>query len=595
MDFLKPRILVALCALFTVGVCAGAELVPQGSAWRYLDDGSDQSTAWREADFDDGGWKSGRGQFGYGDGDEVTQLEVSQTTYYFRHTFNLEAVPDLDSVSLDLLYDDGAIIYLNGQEVHRTDLMPEDKNVSYNQTTSRPSRDNATDENVAVPTSLLVKGSNLVAVEVHNQSTKSSDISFDLSLALEKPSGEVEAEVITSASQIRLVWVDDPATTITVAWTHGGASDASVHFGTTDEGLNPDAYPFSESVERTGAYLDGEIVSKFVRLSDLKPDTNYYFVLSDDLGVSPRYYFRTAPDTPQAFSFIAGGDSRNNRTPRQNANRLIAKLRPLFVAFTGDMINRDNAGEWGEWLDDWQLTVSEDGQMYPILPHRGNHEGRGNSTIYDLFDTTPDNYYGLTFGGDLLRYYVLNSEYGESLQADWMREDLDVLGGETAFSHLVAGYHKPMRPHTSRKSEGRAEYDAWAQLFHDYRFDLVFESDSHVMKRTLPIRPSTAEGNDEGFVVDMKNGTVYTGEGCWGAPLRAVDDDKSWTLDSGSFNGFDLLHVYPQKMILYTVLVDLEANSSALPANSEVLSLPEGLPLWEAEGGAQLTISRGVD
>ena len=43
-------------------------------------------------------------------------------------------------------------------------------------------------------------------------------------------------------------------------------------------------------------------------------DTNYYFVLVDDSGVSPRYRFRTAADTPKPLTFIVGGDSCNNRT-----------------------------------------------------------------------------------------------------------------------------------------------------------------------------------------------------------------------------------------------------------------------------------------
>jgi len=34
-------------------------LVPAGSVWRYLDNGSDQGTAWREPGFADAAWKSG--------------------------------------------------------------------------------------------------------------------------------------------------------------------------------------------------------------------------------------------------------------------------------------------------------------------------------------------------------------------------------------------------------------------------------------------------------------------------------------------------------------------------------------------------------
>ena len=34
-------------------------LLDRASAWKYLDDGTDQGTAWKEKDFNDGEWKSG--------------------------------------------------------------------------------------------------------------------------------------------------------------------------------------------------------------------------------------------------------------------------------------------------------------------------------------------------------------------------------------------------------------------------------------------------------------------------------------------------------------------------------------------------------
>ena len=48
------------------------QMVPAGSRWEYLDDGSDQGTAWTALEFDDGSWKSGPGELGYGEHDEAT-------------------------------------------------------------------------------------------------------------------------------------------------------------------------------------------------------------------------------------------------------------------------------------------------------------------------------------------------------------------------------------------------------------------------------------------------------------------------------------------------------------------------------------------
>ncbi|WP_230687570.1 hypothetical protein, partial [Streptococcus pneumoniae] len=47
-------------------------LVPMGSSWRYLDNGSNQGTAWRAGAFNDTAWAAGPAQLGYGDGDEAT-------------------------------------------------------------------------------------------------------------------------------------------------------------------------------------------------------------------------------------------------------------------------------------------------------------------------------------------------------------------------------------------------------------------------------------------------------------------------------------------------------------------------------------------
>jgi hypothetical protein len=147
-----------------------------------------------------------------------------------------------------------------------------------------------------------------------------------------------------------------------------------------------------------------------------------------------------------------------------------------------------------------------------------------------------------------------------------------------------------MRPHNAAKSEGNNEYDAWAQPFYTYSMDLVFEADSHNVKRTWPIRPYAGPGSDEGFIRDDASGTVYSGEGCWGAPLHDADDLKNWTRDAGMFNSFDWVHVYPSYMELYTVKVDNEANVGLLQ-EGDVFSLPAGIDLWQPANGMRVIIN----
>lgn len=389
---------------------------------------------------------------------------------------------------------------------------------------------------------------------------------------------------MAETQRYRVVWVNEPTTEAVVAWEQVAGASATVHYGKKDMGQNAAAYSHSQKVSREQNYHD--MRNCFARLKGLEPDTRYYFVIKDGDSTSRRLYFTTAPKEQKPFAFVAGGDSRNFRKPRQAANQLVAKLQPLFVAFTGDMINIDNSKEWQVWLDDWQLTIREDGRVTPIVPHRGNHESGGNQTIYHLFDTTPDNFYAFSVGGRLFRYYVLNSEMPEGgVQAEWLKKDLEVNAAKVR--HLTAGYHKPMRPHVRAKSEGTGEYDAWAQMFYHFGMDVVFESDSHTIKRTHPLKPDLA--GDEGFSIANgdKNATIYTGEGCWGAPLRRSDDLKSWTLAAKAFNGFDWVIVKPSEIEVRTVMVDQEAS---VGWSKDPLKKPQGLQCWEPESGEVLRV-----
>ena len=244
--------------------------------------------------------------------------------------------------------------------------------------------------------------------------------------------------------------------------------------------------------------------------------------------------------------------------------------------------------QWQDWLDDWQLSISDDGRVCPIIPARGNHEKA--SALPSIFSLdNPDGYFKFSIADNLFCQYILNSEidtFGD--QKEWLTADL---AGMTKYPTFLSGsYHKPMRPHGSGKSEGDHVYDAWAQTFYDYRFDMLAENDSHLVKRTLAVKPSNESGSEEGFIADDE-GFVMIGEGAWGAPLRTADDAKSWTLDMDSFNSFDLVHVSLNKMEIRTIDFDGESKVDSLSEMDDVFELPDGLNVWQANGGAVQAIN----
>lgn len=381
---------------------------------------------------------------------------------------------------------------------------------------------------------------------------------------------------------------DEPATTITLGWEQQSGSNPVVHYGMQDHGTQAQRYPYRAYASRT-IHAKG-MHNHFARLSKLRPNTVYYFVISDSEGSSQRFSFRTLPDDYNTrLSVIGGGDSRNHVQARRNANRMVARCRPHFVLFAGDMTGGDSNREWQEWLDDWQLTIGQDGRMTPVIAARGNHE-RSDASIVDMFDVPHEMaYYGLTFARGMMRVYTLNSmQSSNSSQIAWLERDLQ--------QHQDAGwrfaqYHHPMRPHNSRKHEQEYMRINWGRLFYIYGMDLVLECDSHLSKITWPIRVSgdrRESGYDEGFVRDP-NGTVFVGEGGWGAPLRAADDTKSWTRASGSFNQVKWFFIDLDKIEVRTILTENAANVGYLSDETRFY-MPSNVDFWMIENQNHITL-----
>ena len=162
-------------------------LVPAGATWKYLDNGSNQGTAWRGVTFDDSTWPSGAAELGYGDGDEATVVGYGPSatnkyvTTYFRHAFQVTVPTDYSALSLRLKRDDGAVVYLNGSEVFRTN-MPTGTITST--TLASTSADDASPfQSAVIPPGLLLAGKNVLAVEVHQSSGTSTDISMAAELS----------------------------------------------------------------------------------------------------------------------------------------------------------------------------------------------------------------------------------------------------------------------------------------------------------------------------------------------------------------------------------------------------------------------------
>ncbi len=173
--------------------------VDRGATWRYFDLGmqpDDQGTSnWRDRDFDDHDWAQGPAILGFAGAptqnpvSTVTRRYVSGnsgpqvTTTYFRHEFSADSPAEIDELDFEILRDDGAVVYLNGIEVFRSNMPPgvPTYDTYASSVVASPAQNTYFTYNVPLG-HLLAPGSNVLAVEIHQVNDTSSDIYFDLSL-----------------------------------------------------------------------------------------------------------------------------------------------------------------------------------------------------------------------------------------------------------------------------------------------------------------------------------------------------------------------------------------------------------------------------
>lgn len=162
-------------------------IVSNQSLWRYFDLGREPDGAWWALDYNDAGWPSGPGRLGWQDG-AITQVRFVVgfpdyvVSYYFRCTFDVQQPAAYQQLLLRLLRDDGAVVYINGVEVARSN-MP-DGPLVYD--TFALAAVSATEEYMwfefVVPGAVLRPGKNVVAARVHQNGVLSVDLGFDLEL-----------------------------------------------------------------------------------------------------------------------------------------------------------------------------------------------------------------------------------------------------------------------------------------------------------------------------------------------------------------------------------------------------------------------------
>lgn len=504
------------------------------SAWKYLDNGTDQGTAWRNAGFNDASWASDTGFFGYGDtwitkyvnacGTVVTNPSCTNKyiTTYFRKVLNVPNPALYDSIRLYVSRDDGFVAYVNGTEVFR-DNMPAGT-PAYN--TSAPSAISGTDEYTpifkSIPISAFTTGNNTIAIEMHQNGGTSSDLSFTAKMV-----GVLRAPVVP------VTLIQGPylqmgnKTAVSLRWRTNVASKSKVEVGTV-----LGTYPIVVS--------DNTLLTEHeIRVTGLTPDTKYYYRIGTDTSVTQgdvNNFFVTAPaDTSNRRVTIAvfGDCGRNDNSFQTGSlsayqNYLTAqgmKAADIMQLVGDNAYNNGTDAEFSTlFFNAYKGNIMKNHMLFP-LP--GNHDYDNGSSArqadhnvpyYSLF-TMPqagecggvasgtEAYYSYDWGANV---HVLSLDsYGKEdagstrlydtlgAQVRWIKQDL----AANTKKWVVVLFHHPPFTMGSHNSDNEGELVSIRQNFirilERYGVDMVICGHSHDYERSYLLKGHY--GNEASF------------------------------------------------------------------------------------------------
>ena len=156
--------------------------IAETTVWKYLLPDAATPSTWIQPGFDDTAWSEGLSSIGFGDGDDATTVPVGTRTVYMRHTFTVADTAEIGEALLSMDFDDGFVAYLNGHVIAMYGFAA--GSPAYNALSDAdheaamyaggvPENFTITEDSVK---SWIIEGNNVLAVEVHNVSPGSSDL-----------------------------------------------------------------------------------------------------------------------------------------------------------------------------------------------------------------------------------------------------------------------------------------------------------------------------------------------------------------------------------------------------------------------------------
>ncbi|MBL0336269.1 MAG: metallophosphoesterase family protein [Chitinophagaceae bacterium] len=469
--FYRTRILYLFFLPFILAGVVNAQttLIAYGSNWKYLDNNT-RPANWETSAFDDAAWTTDYAQFGYGDGDENTIVNYGgctpiascgpkYITTYFRKTITITDPSVYSGITMNIKRDDGVVVYINGTERYSNN-MPAGR-LHSTLASAAASDDGNTVQTTTLLTSYFSAGTNVIAVEIHQNIATSGDMSFDM---------ELVGNDAFSGTLLRGPYLQvGGQTAITIRWRTSTSQNSKVEMGTV-----LGSYPIVVTDPTS-------TTEHIVRVTGLSPDTKYYYIIGNSsikCPPDPDKFFTTAPpaSTTRVIRVAAFGDCGRGNIAYQDQN--LANYRNYLATNSIDAAdawillgdNAYNSGTDAEFTSNFfGIYGSSLLKNHKLYPAPGNHDygnAAGNKTsrmmpYYNSFSvpqlgecggvaSNRPNYYSFDIGN--IHFLSLDSwgietddsnkdmgSAGNSILKTWIDNDLAANTGKW----IIAYWHHP--------------------------------------------------------------------------------------------------------------------------------------------------------
>lgn len=398
-------------------------------------DASSISGDWVNTEYDDSSWSSAQAPFRYGDGSGGTHLadmQGSYTTIYLRNAFIASNINRLTKINLNANYDDGFIIWINGDKVLSVNA-PD--NPTYN-STAQVNHESGSSVAFEIDSTLftLIEGKNIIALQVFNVSLTSSDFYFDMSIYAEPelPVYDYDTTAIISHeagiyNNPFIVTLESPSSEFNILYTIDGSdprvSETMMSANTSSEitidpkistgrGITP-AFILRASLQKEGYQPSLSITKTYLFLDQVAKQKN------------PGYTWPSGDVNRQAIDYAMAADVTENEDYAGHMQEALLQIPSvslvtdpgnLFDSEKGIYVNSEQKGKEWERSCSFEL-INTDGtpafQVNAGLRIRGGNSAKNKNNPKHAFRL----FFRSEYGAGKLKFPLFGDEGADEFDA----------------------------------------------------------------------------------------------------------------------------------------------------------------------------------